>query len=1146
MSGDYSRKTFKSTHNYSGVLMQQGRVQLDADKNEECEINLRRHRVVSVDTMGRAVVPMETPDGFKIELNQGEISISPGRMYIDGLLAENHGAGSQEFYIPLDEERGTQSVSYHDQPFFPNAKAIEPLPARGTHLAYIDVWQREVTYVKQPELVEPAIGVDTTARWQTVWQVKVLELDLPPGSAMECGDQLDAWDELIKPSAGSLSTSIVAPQEEDDLCLVPTEGGYRALENRLYRVEVHEGGDFNTATFKWARHNASIETAVNEINGSELVVAQSSWDESRRFNQDDWVEITDDVQELAGLAGAMRRITNIDYATNLVTLNTALPEEDFPVLPSNATEPERHTRIKCWNQKNGVDVNSGLLTVSNASIYLEAGIQIDFSIDADPALSGNFKAGDYWMFYARSADASIEILDKAPPEGIHHHYARLAVLNFPNVQADCRIHWPPQISNSSCCCTVTVGDGRTSHGQFSSIQKAINQLPLTGGKVCVLPGVYLETISIQGKSDIEIVGCGDRTKLVSKGDIDVTTPVISIVSSKNIRIESLFIISKHNGEGVLIREPARDPEGIIPFIECERIELVNLRIQAGERSAIRCAVVTFLDILDCTIQMRDERTQWPGIFVIGTEVLIKDNFITTEISKKMINAGRGGIQIGGNSEQVRIINNHIKNGLGDGITLGSLSLVDDREIIIFSVIASVLVANDPCDPCSPPSVVIPPRQVTDDDGSPIPDPPIYISAGTLYDIFIENNRIEDMVRNGIAVVGFFDLDDSDDFISVENLHIGHNHIEGCLNREQPTINPKLEDDIGYGGIALADVLNLNVHHNDILNNGQNHISPICGIYVLHGEGVEICDNRIINNGEKFSGDNRDEKQGARSGVHLVYAIAPTDSVMPDNSKLSYPRQNGVPAAKIHNNIISHPVGRALTINALGPVSVTDNQLTSRGVLLGRASAIANTVSILNLGVSNELFMQLTSFSQMAGGQVNLHSVNSRTNSVNANGVTFARANIDHFKVGRYLANGNVLFANNQVVLDEFDTKAIVALSAVSIMSLDDIAFNDNQCDYSLWGDFLIFPNFIFAPSVSVSDNRFKESISAALISGITFGLMNKTTNNIATHCLMVVGNPELRINSPNIEFVNTVLSDRELCVVVRNSIREALQLGDWL
>ena len=38
MSGDYTRFTFDPLKRYSGVLMQQGRVQLDSDWNEEIDI----------------------------------------------------------------------------------------------------------------------------------------------------------------------------------------------------------------------------------------------------------------------------------------------------------------------------------------------------------------------------------------------------------------------------------------------------------------------------------------------------------------------------------------------------------------------------------------------------------------------------------------------------------------------------------------------------------------------------------------------------------------------------------------------------------------------------------------------------------------------------------------------------------------------------------------------------------------------------------------------------------------------------------------------------------------------------------------------------------------------------------------------------
>ena len=1156
MSGDYSRKIFKPNRNYSGVLMQQGRVLLDADWNNQTEINLRRQRAQTVDSIGRAVVPMETPDAFRLELNAGELSIFPGRMYVDGLLAENHGASPDEFYAVLDEERGTAPVLYQNQPFFPNAQVIDPLPTFGSHIAYLDVWQRELTYVMQPDLVEPAVGVDTTARWQTVWQVKVLEIDPQQGADLECGDQVDAWDALIAPSAGRLTTEIVEAQEEDDICLVPTEGGYRALENRLYRVEVHDGGGFDTATFKWARHNASIETAVLEIDGSELLVAQSHWDESRRFNQDGWVEITDDVRELAGESGEIRRITSIDYASNTITISSPLPAADFPTTPTNGTLPDRHTRIKRWDQNAEVDPLTGLLTVSNTPFYLEAGIQLAFSLDASPDLSGQFKTGDYWVFYARSATATIELLDQAPPRGIHHHYARLAILNFPDDQEDCRPHWPPEFGGS--CCTVTVGDGEISHGLFTSIQDAINQLPITGGKVCVLPGEFRENFAITGRQNVTISGCGDRTRIISENNSDnVSDPVILIEGSSGIRIETLLIESNQQGQGILIRSGISSIDDVAT-IPCDDVAIKDLTIFSGFGSAVHCESGSRISICDNRISMRDEQTEWPGVFVIGEDVEIVGNDIGTlpdeagigsAITSNLINAGRGGIQLGGTVERANVSNNNIRGGRGDGITLGSLSLVDDNEIVLRAIVASIRFADDICQPCAPPNIVIPPRFEIEDDGGGgnIPDPPVVVSAGTLYDIAISGNHIEGMGRNGIGVVGFFDLEESDEFISVENLTISHNHIEGCLNRPLPEVESELEDDIGYGGIALGDTLNLVIHHNEIIGNGLSHLDPICGIYGLHCEGVEICDNRVLDNGIKQNERTGDERKGARSGIHLVYAIAPTEPLFTGDTRQTFPRQNGVPAAKIHNNIVSHPVGRALTINALGPVSVTDNQLTSRGILRGQPSSIASTVAILNLGVSNELYQQIFSFAQMTSGAAGMASMTSGISNLTAESATLSQPGLDDFRVGRYLANGNVMFSNNQVVLDELDTISNFALSAVAIFSLDDVAFNDNQCDYSLWTDFLIFPNFLYAPSVRASDNRFKEGFLNALLSGVTFGFMNTTTDNHSTHCLIAIGLPGMRVFEDNVELWDAIMgnfSENLSCAAIRRNLGRAFNQGE--
>ena len=61
MPGDYTRLTFNPLEDHLGVLMQQGRVMVDADFNELVDIVNRRFRAETIDIIGRCVVPRETP-----------------------------------------------------------------------------------------------------------------------------------------------------------------------------------------------------------------------------------------------------------------------------------------------------------------------------------------------------------------------------------------------------------------------------------------------------------------------------------------------------------------------------------------------------------------------------------------------------------------------------------------------------------------------------------------------------------------------------------------------------------------------------------------------------------------------------------------------------------------------------------------------------------------------------------------------------------------------------------------------------------------------------------------------------------------------------------------------------------------------------
>jgi hypothetical protein len=282
--------------------------------------------------------------------------------------------------------------------------------------------------------------------------------------------------------------------------------------------------------------------------------------------------------------------------------------------------------------------------------------------------------------------------------------------------------------------------------------------------------------------------------------------------------------------------------------------------------------------------------------------------------------------------------------------------------------------------------------------------------------------------------------------------------------------------------------------------------PICGIYVLHGEGIEISRNRILNNGaENGIPPEKGALPGARGGIFISYGIAPRVPVVP-GKRIAIPAQNGVPAIKIHDNCVSAPLGQALALIALGPVSVIGNQFTSQGVVGSPSSSTfwATTVLIFNLGLSNELYTQFLAFKAVAQGHVKTNHYFKQLEDDNT--LFMPRPGLDDRVLGGYLANGNVLFSNNQCTLNLMDTVQNGALSSVFIASLDDVSFHGNQCDCDLLlGDLIFVQAILFGISVRVTDNRFKEGILSAWLSAATFGILNMTTDNQSTHCLLILG-----------------------------------------
>ncbi|MFS0736119.1 DUF6519 domain-containing protein [Sphingomonas sp. 1P06PA] len=554
MSADISRDTFRAERDYAGVVMQQGRVQLDADWNEQAAILDRRLRAAAIDLAGRAIVPAATPDAFRIDRTGTDFTIGPGRLYVDGLVAENRGSGAAQWDPALAEWRGGGPMPWTDQPW---ADAPPPVTTVGAMLVYLEVWRREVTYLEAPELIEPAVGVDTAARLQTVWRVRAADIG---GASCAAAADAPAWAALTAPSPARLTVGTTEVTPVSDPCLVPPAGGYRGLENQLYRVEVHRGGPIGTASFKWSRDNGSVAVRVARIEGggSRLVLDSLGRDERLGLRAGDWVEFSDPGRALAGEPGVLRRIApagGVEAATATVTLSAPLPATHIPA--DGIAAPG--TLLRRWDQAGRVLRDDGgliddldapgaagdiTIPVAGTAVALEDGISVAFALDGGDA----FRTGDWWLFAARAADASVDPLDHAAPHGPHRHYARLAIVSAQGIE-DCRQHWPAD-RGDGCGCTITVAAGEDL-APLAERMPADRQL-----QICLSAGEYRLSKPLVldggGTGNLRITGCGLATRLLAGGEaalilshwasVEVTALAVTAGKAETGRLDGIGIL----------------------------------------------------------------------------------------------------------------------------------------------------------------------------------------------------------------------------------------------------------------------------------------------------------------------------------------------------------------------------------------------------------------------------------------------------------------------------------------------------------------------------------------------------------------------------------------------------------------------------
>ena len=505
MTGDFSRKTFDPAKDYSLVRMQQGRLFTDADWNEQADILRAGPRDTTADVIGHAGFPEDDP-GFGLipDPATGDLVITAGAGYVAGVRHEARtaplrvvlagGAGLNATWrivsglalvaddlVTTDPEglsgfvrvrdlaetdagptfRTTPALNTADgrlvvvprlghQPFGPPAPSAFPA---GDWLACLKSTERPVTALDDPAIREVAFdGPDTAIRDRTLWQVRLYSrahltaLGYGPGD-LTCPALADGFDPVIGGAApGTLAADSKAPDTEPGPCALPPAAGYRSLDNRLYRVEIHTPGDETAATWKWSRDNAIHRTRYTAMDAGVLIVDSTGRDQQTELTGGDWIEIRSQDAIDAETPGFFARIDEVvgtrvslaeirDPMTLAPLLDAGQP--DTGALPSAAF-------VTRWEGGLPAPVAGALAGFTE----LELGVRAQFS-------AGAFQTGDHWTIPARTVtgdvdwprDPATDAPVTKPPEGPRRDYAALAWLDRSggawSVDEDCRPFFAP-------------------------------------------------------------------------------------------------------------------------------------------------------------------------------------------------------------------------------------------------------------------------------------------------------------------------------------------------------------------------------------------------------------------------------------------------------------------------------------------------------------------------------------------------------------------------------------------------------------------------------------------------------------------------------------------------------------------------------
>lgn len=1174
MYGDISAFLHDERKGYSGVGWQQGRILTDADFNADQDITAARNEAL----FRQIICPAASPDdGFRLSaptlqtvtladnatiFDTYDFQLAAGNFVIGGLRLRR-GPDSGSGFL----EQSEWLLQTDDSANYPPAPTDADLAARPsgrrTDLAYLDVIEQLVRAVEDREIQDSALGAaDTTTRRRPLGRVRVLA-DVPD----DCSGATDALrNALVAPYPGDgsgvphafsddgvellskarLTVSFSAAGAPTDPCQPREIAGYIGAENQtlkvmltaanrlvfaidhgepLYRVQLSPDPNGQRVTFLTTPRDPVLFPVAGQV--IEILP---------------WAALLPNGEKTADARGHLAAIVeSYDPETRSVVVNPPVDPDWITWLanlpagtlsPHDEPQDDRYFYARIWQpQATGAGPDTPFDTL-NPVVLTDLGVELHFHALGIP--------GDFWTISLRTAAPALVLPWRlmepagAAPMGPRRFYAGLGLIRWDRGQNagdppvgsvhDCREHLH-RLCEIGGCCTLTVGDGHSSHGVIDDLQAAIESLPDTGGEICLLPGRHLAAATIVQPTMVTVHGCGLRTVVTHAAG--QTDPVLSI----------------RGGSHIALRDFAVETDGVVGVewrLAPERVELARLQITAGGGRAVNGPTGTDVTIEDCRFigglfaEPLTEETVGAlrHLLVLGGDGIIVRRNRLTVAEGRATQQPLGGMQIVGDSRNIIIKDNLIAGGNGFGIVLGSYSLRPEQEMINeFALAGEILsgadergnggflgIAEDGCPEIDPD----PPGGGGDGDGNEVP-----VSDGNVEDVLIDRNRILGMGLSGISVVLWMSpFSRRLDAIETNRCVIEDNEIRDCVRLNLgANLSESLRQHAAFGGITLADAVDLVVSRNRIEGCGTSSSAPVCGVFVRSGEELEIAENTILDNG--IIADAGTMIRPGRAGGIVIGQV--TSNLTRGSVRALSDRgpQNRGPALKVHGNRVLAREGRALSVSGFGPMAIADNTFASYGantlmvlilILLSSrfgdrlttgvsidpdeqikaaamldalvAAIAGTTVTVINLGISQEgLFL----------GQVNewqAGTASSRLTETSA--VTVATKG--------FVVGGEILFNDNQVTFDALSQGITLSLCSVLLLTLDDISMSDNQCVIDANFDFVAIDAMVVGlTSVRMQGNRFQESPFRTFLSALTLGIMNATQNNQGTHCFAIIG-----------------------------------------